>query len=36
MNIGTDVSDEEFLLRYAIAGDDVDAMLAAGPIQMND
>ena len=36
MDIGPDVSDEEFLLRYAIVGDDVDAMLAAGPIQMND
>lgn len=33
MDIGPDVSDEEFLLRYAIAADDVDAMLAAGPIQ---
>jgi len=35
-NIGPDVSDEEFLLRYAIAGDDVDAMLAAGPIRSSD
>jgi len=34
LGIGLNVSDEEFLLRYAINKDDVDAMVAAGPIQL--
>jgi oxaloacetate decarboxylase alpha subunit len=31
--IGPDVSDEEFVLRYAMSKHEVDAMLAAGPIK---
>jgi oxaloacetate decarboxylase alpha subunit len=30
---GTQLSDEELLLRYLIPGDDVDAMYAAGPVR---
>ena len=33
MGIGPEVSDEEFLLRYALHDDEVNAMLAAGPIK---
>jgi len=32
MGIGPDVSDEEFVLRYAMSKQEVDEMLAAGPI----
>ena len=35
MGLGSDVSDEEFLLRYAMKEEDVNAMLAAGPVQLN-
>jgi hypothetical protein len=33
MSVGPDISDEEFLLRYGLGVDEVDAMLAAGPIE---
>jgi oxaloacetate decarboxylase alpha subunit len=35
MGIGAGVSDEEFLLRYSLGSDEVEAMLAAGPIRTN-
>jgi len=31
MNMGPEVSDEEFLLRYALGNSAVDAMLTANP-----
>ncbi|MFC1814766.1 biotin carboxyl carrier protein [Thermodesulfobacteriota bacterium] len=36
IGVGPDVPAEEFLLRYAIAESDVDAMLAAGPIKRSN
>jgi oxaloacetate decarboxylase alpha subunit len=33
MGIGSEVSDEEFLLRYSMSDREVDEMLAAGPIK---
>jgi hypothetical protein len=35
MNVGPDISDEEFLLRYGLEVDEVDAMLAAGLIKIS-
>lgn len=33
MSVGPDISNEEFTLRYGLEVDEVDAMLAAGPIK---